>query len=116
MRGCLKSRNICAGPSRHTRRRFGFGPVNHYIGRMSPNAARLCTLKGDFLYDSDRYVDNQRYDTPSLRQYDGGEGCQVVVPYVLDVSGIKYVCIGRLHGVTAALSTPKGRAFGVLYE
>ncbi|KPA76505.1 polysaccharide deacetylase [Leptomonas pyrrhocoris] len=69
----------------------GKRPVGYYIGRTSPNSARICALEGGFLYDADSYADDLPYYTQPLRKYNGDEGCQLVVPYSLDVNDMKYV-------------------------
>ncbi|KAK7195163.1 Polysaccharide deacetylase [Novymonas esmeraldas] len=72
----------------------GARPVGHYIGRTSPNSARLCALDGGFLYSSDSYADDLPYYTQPLRRHGGDTGCQLIVPYALDTNDRRFVVGG----------------------
>lgn len=66
-------------------------PLGWYVGRTSPNSARVCATIGTFLYDSDSYADDFPYYHQPLLNVDGDERYQLVVPYTLDVNDMKYV-------------------------
>jgi len=71
------------------RRVTGERPLGWYLGRTSPNTARLVAEEGGFLYDADSYADDLPY-------YDVRYGRpQLIVPYTLDANDMKFVA---LHG------------------
>ncbi|MDG2533041.1 allantoinase PuuE [Sphingomonas sp. HITSZ_GF] len=66
----------------HTRL-TGSRPLGWYLGRTSPNTARLVREEGGFVYDADSYADDLPY-------YDQG---QLIVPYSLDANDMKFVAV-----------------------
>ncbi|HQT40276.1 MAG TPA: allantoinase PuuE [Acidocella sp.] len=62
----------------------GSRPLGWYIGRTSPNSARLVVKEGGFVYDSDSYADDLPY-------YDKTHGKpQLILPYALDTNDMRF--------------------------
>ncbi len=65
----------------------GRRPLGWYLGRTSPNTARLVAEEGGFLYDADSYAD----DLPYWDRRFGNP--QLIVPYSLDANDMKFAAL-----------------------
>jgi putative urate catabolism protein len=70
----------------------GTRPLGWYLGRTSPNTARLVAEEGGFLYDSDSYADDLPY-------WDSTSGhTQLIIPYTLDANDMRFANGGFTNG------------------
>ena len=67
----------------------GARPLGWYLGRCSPNTARLVAEEGGFLYDADSYADELPYWDHRHAASRGGTP-QLVVPYTLDANDMRF--------------------------
>ena len=67
----------------------GSRPLGWYLGRCSPNTARLVAEEGGFLYDADSYADELPYWDWRHASSRGGKP-QLVVPYTLDANDMRF--------------------------
>ncbi len=67
----------------------GSRPLGWYLGRCSPNTARLVAEEGGFLYDADSYADELPYWDWRHAALRGGRP-QLVVPYTLDANDMRF--------------------------
>ncbi len=67
----------------------GERPLGWYLGRCSPNTARLVAEEGGFLYDADSYADELPYWDQRHAASRGGAP-QLVVPYTLDANDMRF--------------------------
>jgi len=59
-------------------------PTGFYLGRSSPNTAKIIAKNGSFVYHSDSYADDLPY-RDKIHNYD-----QLVVPYTLDTNDMRF--------------------------
>jgi len=85
----------------------GSRPLGWYLGRTSPNTARLVAEEGGFLYDSDSYAD----DLPYWEKTAGH--AQLIIPYTLDANDMRFANGGFTNG--AQFFTYLKDSFDVLY-
>lgn len=87
----------------------GERPVGWYLGRTSPNTARLVAEEGGFVYDSDSYADDLPY-------YDRSHGRpQLIVPYTLDTNDMRFATPQGFNSGDQFFAYLRD-AFDVLYE
>ena len=67
----------------------GQRPLGWYLGRCSPDTARLVAAEGGFLYDADSYADELPYWDWRHADARGGTP-QLVVPYTLDANDMRF--------------------------
>ncbi len=68
----------------------GERPLGWYLGRSSPNTARIVAEEGGFVYDADAYSDDLPYYDRQHTDRNQGRA-QLIVPYSLDANDMKFV-------------------------